>query len=347
MKIHNPPHPGEVLKALCLEPLELTVTAAAKGLGVSRKTLSAIINASKVVADRLDFLAGLKVLVFDYETKGKVTERKQLHRILAENTWVFGEQFNLSADDEGLKVVLTKHLESQGLDASSIGDAPVTDIDGKQGIVDLMLTRAVKSLKETDHLVIELKRPTVKINQAVVGQIEKYAFAVARDERFASTRTNWVFWAIATEMDDYALSRARQRDKPDGQIFDDRERRLTIWAKTWAELLEECEARLRFFQEGLAYKATQASGIAHLQKVHAKYLAGVFEPVAPAPASPATPTVPTATATTPAAATAPTTTPAAAMAQPTPAPVAGNPPSPGATGPTPPVEPPSVPGNKE
>ena len=44
MNIHNPPHPGEVLKALCLEPLELTVTAAAKGLGVSRKTLSAIIN---------------------------------------------------------------------------------------------------------------------------------------------------------------------------------------------------------------------------------------------------------------------------------------------------------------
>ncbi|MBP9146619.1 MAG: HigA family addiction module antidote protein [Thermoanaerobaculia bacterium] len=44
MKMHNPPHPGEVLKALCLEPLELTVTVAAKGLGVSRKTLSAIIN---------------------------------------------------------------------------------------------------------------------------------------------------------------------------------------------------------------------------------------------------------------------------------------------------------------
>lgn len=44
MKMHAPPHPGEVLKTLCLEPLELTVTAAAKGLGVSRKTLSAIIN---------------------------------------------------------------------------------------------------------------------------------------------------------------------------------------------------------------------------------------------------------------------------------------------------------------
>jgi len=44
MQMHNPPHPGEVIRGLCLEPLELTVTDAAAGLGVSRKTLSAILN---------------------------------------------------------------------------------------------------------------------------------------------------------------------------------------------------------------------------------------------------------------------------------------------------------------
>ena len=44
MKMHNPPHPGEVLKELCLEPLNLTVTETAEALGVSRKTLSAILN---------------------------------------------------------------------------------------------------------------------------------------------------------------------------------------------------------------------------------------------------------------------------------------------------------------
>jgi addiction module HigA family antidote len=44
MKMHNPPHPGEVIRALCLEPLGLTVTDAAAALGVSRKTLSAILN---------------------------------------------------------------------------------------------------------------------------------------------------------------------------------------------------------------------------------------------------------------------------------------------------------------
>jgi len=44
MLMHNPPHPGEIIRELCLEPLDLSVTEAAKALGVSRKTLSAILN---------------------------------------------------------------------------------------------------------------------------------------------------------------------------------------------------------------------------------------------------------------------------------------------------------------
>ncbi|MEQ9209448.1 MAG: HigA family addiction module antitoxin [Pseudomonadales bacterium] len=42
--MHNPPHPGEVLRELCLEPLGLSVTEAAEALGISRKTLSSILN---------------------------------------------------------------------------------------------------------------------------------------------------------------------------------------------------------------------------------------------------------------------------------------------------------------
>jgi addiction module HigA family antidote len=44
MKMHDPPHPGEIIRELCLEPLGLSVTEAAKALGVSRKTLSSILN---------------------------------------------------------------------------------------------------------------------------------------------------------------------------------------------------------------------------------------------------------------------------------------------------------------
>ncbi len=42
--MHNPPHPGGIVKRQCLEPLGLTVTKAAAGLGVTRQALSAVVN---------------------------------------------------------------------------------------------------------------------------------------------------------------------------------------------------------------------------------------------------------------------------------------------------------------
>ncbi len=44
MNMHNPPHPGEVLNELCIKPVGASITDTAKALGVSRKTLSSIVN---------------------------------------------------------------------------------------------------------------------------------------------------------------------------------------------------------------------------------------------------------------------------------------------------------------
>lgn len=42
--MHNPAHPGEILKELVIEPMGLTITDVAKHLDVSRKTLSKVLN---------------------------------------------------------------------------------------------------------------------------------------------------------------------------------------------------------------------------------------------------------------------------------------------------------------
>ena len=42
--MQNPPYPVEIIRELCVEPLDLTVTEAAEALGVSRKTLSTLLN---------------------------------------------------------------------------------------------------------------------------------------------------------------------------------------------------------------------------------------------------------------------------------------------------------------
>jgi len=44
MQMHQPAHPGEVIRAACITPLSLTVTAAADALGVTRKALSDLLN---------------------------------------------------------------------------------------------------------------------------------------------------------------------------------------------------------------------------------------------------------------------------------------------------------------
>lgn len=74
MLMHNPPHPGEVIKELCLEPLGLTVTAAAKALGVSRKTLSAVLNGNAGVSPEMAIRLSI---AFDTSAESWVNQQSQ------------------------------------------------------------------------------------------------------------------------------------------------------------------------------------------------------------------------------------------------------------------------------
>ena len=53
MGIYNPPHPGKIIKEVCIDPLGLTVTEAAKSLGVTRKTFSALLNGRSGISSEM------------------------------------------------------------------------------------------------------------------------------------------------------------------------------------------------------------------------------------------------------------------------------------------------------
>jgi hypothetical protein len=242
---------------------------------LDKTSLSSIINSSKEVADRLDFLRGLEVLLFEDEAKQKVLERKHLHRILAKHTWLFGEEFSLSVDDQSLDAVLNKHLELiRGEEKIGNNETGVTLIDGSRGIVDLMLSRRIPQprAEEREHLVIELKRPSQKLTEEVVSQIMKYAFAVAEDERFKDTRTKWHFMAICNEMDKTVERRARNKNMPFGLIHDDPDIDMKIWVKTWSHVLDSCKGRLHFFQQRLVYDSQRSDALEYLNELYAIYL---------------------------------------------------------------------------
>jgi len=53
MGMHNPPHPGEIIKEICIEPLGLTVTKASESLGVTRKTFSMLLNGKSGISPEM------------------------------------------------------------------------------------------------------------------------------------------------------------------------------------------------------------------------------------------------------------------------------------------------------
>lgn len=55
MRMHNSPHPGEIIKQLCLEPLRISVAETSQALVINRKTLSAILMVGQGLASKWPF----------------------------------------------------------------------------------------------------------------------------------------------------------------------------------------------------------------------------------------------------------------------------------------------------
>ena len=238
---------------------------------LSKTTLSSIISAAKTVASRLDFLVALEGLVFDKESKKKLLERDQLHKMLEKEAWLFHEEFALAGSEERLEEVLAKHLMILG--PRQDDSAPVSVAGGKQGRIDLMLSKTVRPRSgQYDYLIVELKRPSKKIDSEVLTQIEKYAIAVAGDERFRGVPAKWTFVAISNDLDEFAKMKANQRGYPKGCVFENADGNVTVWVRPWADVINDARSKLDFVNEQLSYEADKDSSKAYLRRTHAKFI---------------------------------------------------------------------------
>lgn len=232
---------------------------------LDRTSLSSLIKASTQVTNRLDFLGALKLMVFEPEVSGKVKERAELHRILEREQWIFGEHYHLMVSDQSLDAVLKRHLQALGRAPGAMELAPVRRDDGTVGIVDLMLGQASRGSRGREHLVIEFKAPKVRITQKEAGQIKSYAQAVADDAQFG-TDVEWDFWIISTDMDSIVRRDATQPHEPPGRIAN--WGNVRVWAKTWSEIVNECETRLHYYRERLDHDPAAQHASEYLQRVH-------------------------------------------------------------------------------
>jgi hypothetical protein len=235
---------------------------------LNRTSLSSLIKASSDVADRFDFLAALSHIVFEPETRKLMKERSQLHKILENETWVFGEHYRLLVSDRSLDSVLDRHLSCLGRARRNLD--PVRRQDGSVGIVDLMLSRSYKENKRRSHLVVELKAPSVVADQKELAQIKSYALAVALDPQFADVSVEWDFWLVTRDMKPVARAEARQQGRSPGCIMDYAEGStvVRVWLKRWSEIIEECRDRLHYFREHFEHDPSVEQALAYLEHAH-------------------------------------------------------------------------------
>ncbi|MGI8448786.1 MAG: ATP-binding protein [Streptosporangiaceae bacterium] len=244
---------------------------------LNRTTLASVIEASKRIADRLDFLAGLDALIFDTDSKRQTLERRQLHRILANETWVFGEEWALTGDDDRLTRVLAEHLHLLGKDVDLASLPPVLREGGSDAIPDLVLSRTMETAENKyEHLIVELKRPSHKLTPADIDQIRSYAVAVAEDDRFQQPNVQWTYVLVGNSTSTGVDDQRAQVGQPYGraQITT----RYSIWVRNWAEVIGDAQHRHKFVQQSLDYKTTHDAGVDYLRRKHRQYLPDAMLP---------------------------------------------------------------------
>jgi hypothetical protein len=236
---------------------------------LGKTSLTALIATSKEIANRLEFLRGLEELVMPGDLARSLKERSQLHKILENETWVFGEEYALTASDEGLTKVLQAHIKILGRD--DIVEEEVLDHEGRRRIVDLMLARSIEqNTNRREHLVVELKAPSVTVGDDEAAQIRKYATTVSKHPRFDTVDVQWDFVVVSTKIVGAPEEERHSPDRPKGLVVNNPG--VRVWVKTWAEIIEAANHRHKFVKEHLGYQPDERDALEYLREAHARFL---------------------------------------------------------------------------
>ncbi len=239
---------------------------------LEKTTLTTIIDIFKEITERLTTINELRLLLFDDRFKKSVLERRHLHKIVREETWIFGDDYTYGADDVNLKNVLKTYLGDLG--RAEFEDIMNKEADGKlDDIPDICLWKQYNkgSAGYYRNLIIELKRPSKTIGTKEIEQIKKYARAVSADSRFPKEKTDWVFILLVTEINAEGDFDCKQKNRKYGHVHEDEH--INVYVLKWGDVLNEAESRHQYLKDKINSNMNEGEeGIVLLRKKYAKFL---------------------------------------------------------------------------
>jgi hypothetical protein len=223
---------------------------------LKKTSFSHILRTINLIESRAKTIELLKTLVFDL--KSFTNERDHIQHAIAENYWLFGEQFHLVTANEAFEKVLSKYLYIID-DLPAPAKVKLQDAE-KVRRPDLFICRQRSVPDPSSHdddleenIMVELKRPDVVIGKAQLRQIEDYMDFVTRQPEFNAQTRQWKFFVISNETDAYIKKQYDEfRDK--GKRFLVKSwGNLEIFAMTWDDVFRSFAVKHKYLLDKLDF----------------------------------------------------------------------------------------------
>ena len=219
---------------------------------LTHTSLPNIIDTAKTISDRLVFLQVLEEMVYNDSVGKVIKERTQFHKVLLKELWIFGEKYTLGTSDQSLRNLLKAHLNYLGRDKLT-PEIPPEAIEDLTRIPDLCLFQQIcPSYENYEHLVIELKRPTLTLSLRELDQIRDYALTVAENPMFDKTRTKWHFILLGQSLDQHVQRALKNQTVGDGNYYNADNVSISVFE--WSKIIQDNKLKYEYLRQKLNHQ---------------------------------------------------------------------------------------------
>lgn len=230
---------------------------------LQKTELSHITDAITLLEDRMKIVSALKAMVFD--TSLNAYEVDDIQKMIGSAFWLFGEQYNIVTEaepdfqqalDEYLKI-LQRTVKGKGKSAYSQQKLSHPD---KNKEMDVFATRQNRNSQSVENIIIELKRPSVKLGELELSQIKTYMRVIVDAPQFNSTKAMWTFILVGNQLDGSgSIKNEYETNKHWGKKdlvlkVTQNQQEYEIYVRTWSTIFDEFELRHDFLLKRLKFK---------------------------------------------------------------------------------------------
>ncbi len=235
---------GSLFKILG-EVVDLDPEDKAKFANILENTkLKNIINTLQLIEDRLETIKAMRLINFDHSLKAG--EVKHLQKLIERHYWIFGEEYRFVCAEE---VKFQEALNRYKYILHGVTEEEYVSHPDKYKEMDLFITGQEFKDNSPSNLVVEIKSPTnvPKLNMEHYTQINKYMNVIRKQDGFNDPNTFWTFLLVGLKIDDVA---EQQIKEPLSGLCIEKDN-YRLYMKTWAQVLNEADARHNYLKEKL------------------------------------------------------------------------------------------------